>query len=113
MNTPKFSVHGEPTTSSYRYSANTHIIPGGVGADPAADLDEEDDREEDGEGQGHAVGLLDRAAAPEEGDDEDEAAHGDQQDGRVEHLRAEKVEVLRVDALDHRAGDDQNQSCQL
>ena len=57
--------------------------------------------------------LLDRAAAPEEGDDEYEAADGDQEDGGVEHLRAEEVQVLRVDALDDPARGDQDQAGQL
>ena len=45
--------------------------------------------------------LLDRPAAPEEGDKEDDAADDDEEDGGVEELVPEEVEVLGVGALDH------------
>ncbi len=44
----------------------------GVGGDPGRDLDDEDDPEEDGEGEDHAVVVADGAAAAEEGDGEDD-----------------------------------------
>ena len=72
-----------------------------------ADLHEEDDAHENGEGGRHAVVLLDRAAAAEEGDEEDDAADDDEEDRRVEELVAEEVEVLRVRALDHSSGHNQ------
>ena len=45
--------------------------------------------------------LLDRAAAPEEGDKEDDAANDHEEDGGVEELVAEEVKILGVGALDH------------
>ena len=45
--------------------------------------------------------LLDRPAAPKEGDEEDDAADDDEEDGGVEELVAEEVEVLGVGTLDH------------
>ena len=47
--------------------------------------------------------LLDRPAAPEEGDEEDDAADDDEEDGGVEELVPEEVEVLGVGTLDHSA----------
>ncbi len=44
----------------------------GVGGDPGRDLHDEDDPEEDGEGEDHAVVVADGAAAAEEGDGEDD-----------------------------------------
>ena len=78
-----------------------------------ADLHEEDDAHEDGEGGRHAVVLLDRAAAAKEGDEEDDAADDDEEDGRVEELVAKEVEILRVRALDHSSSDNQEQSREL
>ena len=72
-----------------------------------ADLHEEDDAHENGEGGRHAVVLLDRAAAAEEGDKKDDAADDDEEDGRVEELVAKEVEVLRVRALDHSSSHNQ------
>lgn len=78
----------------------------GVCANAGPQLDEEDEAEQDGEGHGHAVVLLDGPAAPEEGHEEDDAANDDEEDRRVEEAAAEKVQVLAVDALDHGPGDD-------
>ncbi len=89
------------------------LVPHGVNGDGAADLHDEDDAEEDGEGDGHALVLLDGAAAAEEGHDEDEEAHADDQEGRVQEVVAQEVQVLPVRALDHGAGDDQHQTGQL
>ena len=45
--------------------------------------------------------LLDRPAAPEEGNEEDDAANDDEEDGGVEELVTEEVKVLGVSTLDH------------
>ena len=84
-----------------------------VSRNACADLHEEDDAHEDGEGGRHAVVLLDRAAAAEEGDEEDDAADDDEEDGRVEELVAKEVEILRVRALDHSSGHNQEQAGEL
>ena len=78
-----------------------------------ADLHEEDDAHEDGEGGRHAVVLLDRAAAAEEGDEEDDAADDDEEDGGVEELVTEEVKVLGVGTLDHTAHHYQEQARKL
>ena len=57
--------------------------------------------------------LLDRAAAAEEGDEEDDAADNDKEDGRVEELVPEEVEVLRVSTLDHSSSHNQEQAGEL
>ena len=84
-----------------------------VGPDAGAQLEEEYEGEEHGEGDGHAVVFLDGAAAAEEGDEEDDAADDDEEDGRVEELVAEEVQVLAVHALDHAARHDQAQAREL
>ena len=48
---------------------------------PRSDLHQEDDAKEDGEGESHAVVLLDSAAATEEGDEKYNATHDDQDVG--------------------------------
>ena len=57
--------------------------------------------------------LLDRAAAAKEGDKEDDAANDNEEDGSVEELVAEKVEILGVRSLDHSAGHYQEKSRKL
>ena len=84
-----------------------------VGRDTCSDLHEEDDPEEDGEGEGHAVVLLDGSAAPEEGHKEDDAADDDEEDRRGEELVAQEVEVLAVGSLDHSASHYEEQPGQL
>ena len=74
-----------------------------VGRDTCTDLHEEDDPEEDGEGEGHAVVLLDGSAAPEESNKEDDAADDDEEHRSGEELVSQEVEVLAVSSLDHAA----------
>ena len=62
-----------------------------VGRDTRSDLHEEDDPQEDGEGEGHAVVLLDGPAAPEESDKEDDAADDDEEDRGGEELVPQEV----------------------
>ena len=57
--------------------------------------------------------LLDRAAAAKEGDKEDDAANDNEEDGSVEELVTEKVEILGIRSLDHSAGHDQEKSRKL
>ena len=81
-----------------------------VGGNTRPDLHHEDDAEEDGEGEGHAVVLLDGTTAPEEGDEEDDASDNDEEDRSGEELVAEEVQVLTVGSLDDTSSHDQEQS---
>ena len=67
-----------------------------VGGDTCPDLHQEDDAEEDGEGEGHAVVLLDGTTTAEEGDEEDDASDNDEEDRNGEEPVAEEVQVLTV-----------------
>ena len=109
------SVLGVVLQSQFHVSLDDSVHVGlhEVGPHAAADLHEEDDAEQHGKGQGHAVVLLNGAAASEEGHPEDEESDDDQQNRRVEEPRAEKVQILAVDALNDDAGDDQNQAGNL
>ena len=84
-----------------------------VGRDTCSDLHEEDNSEEDGEGEGHAVVLLDGSTAPEESHKEDDAADDDEEDRRGEELVAQEVEVLAVGSLDNSASHYEEQPGQL
>ena len=84
-----------------------------VSSDPCPDLHQEDDAEEHSEGEGHAVVFLNGAAAPEEGDKEDNAAHDNQEHGGGEELVSEKVEILGVGSLNNSSGDNQEQPREL
>ena len=81
-----------------------------VGGDTCPDLHQEDDAEEDGEGEGHAVVLLDGTTAAEERDEEDDASDNDEEDRSGEELVAEEVQVLTVGSLDDTSSHDQEQS---
>ena len=81
-----------------------------VGGDTCPDLHQEDDAEEDGEGEGHAVVLLDGTTTPEEGDEEDDASDNDEEDRSGEELVTEEVQVLTVGSLDYTSSHDQEQS---
>ena len=94
-------------------TACTRLVAHHVGPDAGAQFQEEDEGEQHGEGDGHAVVLLDGAATAEEGDEEDDAADDDEEDGRVEEAVAEEVQVLTVHALDHPASHDQAEARQL
>ena len=59
------------------------------------------------------MGLLDGAAAAEEGDAEDDASYHHQQDRGVEKRIPKEVQVLAVQPLDHRTSHDQDQTCEL
>ena len=74
-----------------------------VGRNTCSDLHKEDNPEEDGEGEGHAVVLLDGPAAPEESDKEDDAADDDEEDRGGEELVPQEVQVLAISSLDHPA----------
>ena len=84
-----------------------------VSSDPSPDLHEEDDAQEDGEGEGHAVVLLDGTATPKEGNEEDDAAHDDQEHGGGEELVSEEVEILGIGALNNSSRDNQEQTREL
>ena len=84
-----------------------------VSSNSCPDLHQEDDAQEDGEGEGHAVVLLDGAATPEEGHEEDDAAHDDQEHGGGEELVSEKIEILGVGSLNNSSGDNQEQPREL
>ena len=92
---------------------NNYLFFGSVRANTSPDLDQEDAGQQEGEGHGHAVILLDGPAAAEEGHEEDDAADDDEHHGGVEELVPEEVEVLAVGGLDHAAGDDQYQTGEL
>ena len=81
-----------------------------VGSDTSTDLHQEDDAEKDGEGESHAVVLLDGAAATEEGDKEDNASNDDKEDRSGEELVPEEVKVLTVGSLDDPTSDNEEQS---
>ena len=81
-----------------------------VGSDTSTDLHQEDDAEKDGEGESHAVVLLDGAAATEEGDKEDNASNDDEEDRSGEELVPEEVKVLTVGSLDDPTSDNEEQS---
>ena len=84
-----------------------------VSSNPCPDLHEEDDAQEDGEGEGHAVVLLDGTATPEEGNEEDDAAHDDQEHGGGEELVTEKIEILGVGSLNNSSSHNQEQPREL
>ena len=84
-----------------------------VSSNSCPDLHQEDDAQKDGEGEGHAVVLLDGATTPEEGHEEDDAAHDDQEHGGGEELVPEKVEILGVGSLNNSSGDNQEQPREL
>ena len=84
-----------------------------VGRDTCSDLHEEDDPQEDGEGEGHAVVLLDGSATSEESHKEDDAADNDEEDRSGEELVAQKVEVLAVGSLDNPASHYEEQPGEL
>ena len=90
-----------------------HLVLQFVSSDPRPDLHEEDDAQQHGEGEGHAVILLDGAATPEEGDKEDDAAHDDQEHGGGEELVPEKVEILGVGTLNNSSSHNQEQPREL
>ena len=72
-----------------------------VGGDTHPDLHQEDDAEEDGEGEGHAVVLLDGSTASKEGYEEDDATDDDEEDRSGEELVTKEVQVLTVCSLDY------------
>ena len=84
-----------------------------VSSDPSPDLHEEDDTQEHGEGEGHAVILLDGAATPEEGNKEDDTAHDDQKHGGGEKLVSQEVEILGIGTLNNSSSDNQKQTREL
>ena len=90
-----------------------HLVLQFVCSDPRPDLHEEDDAQQHGEGEGHAVILLDGAATPEEGDKEDDAAHDDQEHRGREELISKKVEILGIGALNNSSRDNQEQTREL
>ena len=92
---------------------DTHPSPKHVSRDSCAQFNDEDETQEDGERHGHAVGLLDGAAATEEGDAKDDASYHHQQDRGVEKRVPKEVQVLAVQPLDHRTSHDQDQTCEL
>jgi len=87
-----------------------HLVLEPVGCDAGPDLHEEDDAQQHGKGQGHARILLDGSAAPEESDEEDDAADHDEEDGRVEEVVAQEVQVLTVGSLNDSTGYNQHQT---
>ena len=84
-----------------------------VSSDPCPDLHQEDDAEEHSEGEGHAVVFLNGAAAPEEGDKEDNAAHDNQEHGGGEELVSEEVEILGIGPLNNSSSHNQKQTREL
>ena len=72
-----------------------------VGGNTRPDLHHEDDAEEDGEGEGHAVVLLDGSTASKEGYEEDDATDDDEEDRSGEELVTEEVQVLTIGSLDY------------
>ena len=84
-----------------------------VCGDTSPDLHEEYDPEEDGEGEGHAVVLLDGSTAAKEGYEEDDATDDDKEDRSWEELVTEEVQVLTVGSLDNTSCNYEEQSWQL
>ena len=84
-----------------------------VSCDPCPDLHQEDDAQEHSKGEGHAVVLLNSAAAPEEGDKENNAAHDNQEDRGGEELVTQEVKILTVGTLNHSTSHNQEQSWKL
>ena len=90
-----------------------HLVLQFVSSDPRPDLHEEDDAQQHGEGEGHAVILLDGAATSEEGDKEDDTAHDDQEHRGREELVSKKVEILGIGSLNNSSSDNQEQTREL
>ena len=84
-----------------------------VSCDPCPDLHQEDDAQEHSKGEGHAVVLLNSAAAPEEGDKENNAAHDNQEDRGGEELVSEEVEILSIGPLNNTSSHNQKQTREL
>ena len=105
-------MFGDPKNRKHR-PARSYLRPHQVCGDSGAQFDDEDESQQHGEGDGHAVVLLDGPTTPEEGDAEDDASNHHKQHGRVEKLITQKVQVLTVSTLDHTARDDQGQTSDL
>ena len=84
-----------------------------VSSDPRPDLHEEDDAQQHGEGEGHAVVLLDGTATTKEGNEEDDATHDYQEHGGGEELVSKEVEILSIGALNKSSSDNQEQTREL
>ena len=84
-----------------------------ISSNTCPNLHEEDDTEQNGEGEGHAVVLLDGPAAAKEGDEEDDTSHDDEEDWGREELVSKEVKILTVGPLDHTPCHNQEQAREL
>ena len=84
-----------------------------VRRDTRPDLHQENDAQQGGECEGHAVVLLNGTAAAEEGDEKDDAADNNKEYWSVEEAIAEKVKILTVRSLHYSACHDQEQTREL
>ena len=81
-----------------------------VGGNPGSNLHQEDDSQQDGEGEGHAVALLDCTAASEESNKENYASNNDEKDRSGEESISKEVQILAVSSLDNSSSDDEEEA---
>lgn len=109
---PFISIHVEVNLALLHVCLNdaSDVRSEHVCCDSGSKLKEEDEGEEDGKGDGHTVVFLDGAAAAEECHEEDDAPDDDQENGSVEKLIPQEVEILAIDSLNNAASHDQGQA---
>ena len=96
-----FSSTRPPSCNVISYYNNHPLLhhlylgPQVVGRDPHHHLQQEDDAQQPGEGEGHAVALVDSTTASEEGDTEDDDTKDDEED-RSGEMMTKEVKILTV-----------------
>ena len=81
-----------------------------VGSNTSSNLHQEDDTQEDGKGEGHAVVFLDCSTASKESNKEDDASNNDEEDRSGKEGISKEVKILTVSSLNNTTGDDEEES---
>ena len=89
---------------------DTHLALQLVCSYPCPYLHQEDDAQQDGEGEGHAVVLLNSPTTTKESNEEDDAANNDEKHRSGEESITKKVKILTVSALNYTTSNNQKQS---
>ena len=88
---------------------DTHLAFQFVGSNPSTYLHQEDDAQQEGEGEGHAVVLLDCSTTSKEGNEKDDAANNDKKHGGREESITKEIKVLAVSSLDNSTSDNEEE----
>ena len=81
-----------------------------VGSNTSSNLHQEDDTQEDGKGEGHAVVFLDGSTASKESNKEDDASNNNEEDRSGKEGISKEVKILTVSSLNNTTGDDEEES---